>query len=97
MSGLAGTVFLLYGLWRLWHWRSAVPLVALLWTVGVGVLTLTSANVPPNPRMLICAFPAVLVVGAEAEGRKQRRLLIWTVLLTVAMSMGTFVGNGLRP
>jgi hypothetical protein len=97
VSGLAGTVFLLYGLWRLWHWRSAVPLVALLWTVGVGVLTLTSANVPPNPRMLICAFPAVLVVGAEAEGRKQRRLLIWTVLLTVAMSMGTFVGNGLRP
>ena len=97
VSGLAGTVFLFYALWRLWHWRSSVSLVALLWTVGVGALTFTSANVPPNPRMLICAFPAVLVVGAEAEGRNQRRLLLWTVLLTVAMSMGTFVGNGLRP
>jgi len=97
ISGLAGTVFLFYALWRLWYWRRSVSLVALLWTVGVGVLTLTSANVPPNPRMLISAFPAVLVVGAEPEGRKQRRLLFWTVLLTVAMSMGTFVGNGLRP
>lgn len=97
VAGLAGTVFLFYALWRLWNWRSEVSLVALLWTVGVGVLTLTSANVPPNARMLICAFPAVLVVGAEAEGRAQRRLLFWTILLTVAMSMGTFVGNGLRP
>ena len=97
VSGLAGSVFLFYALWRLWKWRSAVSLVALLWTLGVAVLTLTSANVPPNPRMLLCAFPAVLVVGAEAEGRGQRKLLIWTVVLTVAMSMGTFVGTGLRP
>lgn len=97
VAGLAGTVFLFYALWRLWNWRSAVSLVALLWTVGVGVETLTSANVPPNPRMLLCAFPAVLVVGAEPQGRNQKRLLLWTVVITVAMSMGTFVGNGLRP
>jgi hypothetical protein len=97
VSGVIGTVFLLYAMWRLWHWRSAVSLVALLWTLGVAALTLTSANTPPNPRMLICAFPAVLVVGAEAEGRRQKRLLWFTVLVTLAMSTGSFVGTGLRP
>jgi hypothetical protein len=97
VSGLIGTAFLFYALWRLWHWRSAVSLVALVWTLGVAVLTLTSANTPPNPRMLLCAFPAVLVVGAEAEGRRQKRLLWFTLLVTIAMSMGSFVGTGLRP
>jgi len=97
VSGLIGTVFLFYALWRLWHWRSAVSLVALVWTLGVAALTLTSANTPPNPRMLLCAFPAVLVVGAEAEGRRQKRLLWFTLFLTIAMSMGSFVGSGLRP
>jgi Gpi18-like mannosyltransferase len=97
ISGIAGTVFLLYAISRLWHWRSSVSLAALLWTLGVAVLTLTSANTPPNPRMLICAFPAVLVIGAEAEGRGQKRLLWFTVVVTLAMSMGSFVGTGLRP
>ena len=97
VSGLFGTVFLFYALWRLWHWRSAVSLVALVWTLGVAVLTLTSANTPPNPRMLICAFPAVLVVGAEAQGRRQKRLLWFTLAVTVGMSLGSFVGTGLRP
>lgn len=97
IAGLFGTVFLLYAIWRLWNWRHTVGLAALLWTAGVAVLTLSSAHVPPNPRLLICAFPAVLVVGAEAQGRGQRTLLAWTVVLTVAMSIGTFVGTGLRP
>lgn len=97
IAGLFGTVFLVYALWRLWKWRHKVGLGALLWTVGVAVLTLTSAHVPPNPRLLICAFPAVLVVGAEAQGRGQRKLLAWTAVITVAMSIGTFVGTGLRP
>ena len=97
VAGVLGTVFLIYALWRLWKSRSRVSLGALVWTAGVAVLTTTSANTPPNARMLICAFPAVLVVGAETEGRRRRWLLGVTFVLTVAMSMVTFVGTGLRP
>ena len=40
-----------------------------IWTAGVSFLAITSEYVPPNPRMLITAFPAIMVVARYARGR----------------------------
>jgi hypothetical protein len=94
---LLGTAFLVYGARRLWQVRDTVPLTAWVWTAGVAVLALTSAKTPPNPRILICAFPLVLVVGAQFTGREQKRLLALDVGCLLVMSWFTFVGIWLRP
>jgi hypothetical protein len=77
---------------------TGVSIGAWVWTAGVAYLSLSSAQTPPNPRLLLCAFPATL---ALVVGQRSKRAL-WIVLgitavLMVAMSIDTFVGNGLRP
>ena len=51
----------------------------------------------PNPRMLICAFPAVLVFAYRLTGKAYARLLGASTFLLVVMSLVTYVGTGLRP
>jgi hypothetical protein len=97
VAGLLGAVFLAWGLVHVWRARRSVPLVALVWTLGVAVLTVTSDQVPPNPRMLLCAFPLLIVLAARIEGRAYRRLIAITSISLVALSMVTFVSTGLRP
>jgi peptidoglycan/LPS O-acetylase OafA/YrhL len=94
---LAGTAFLLWGFKLLWEHRSRVPLTAWTWTLCVSVLALTSAKTPPNPRLLIVAFPIVLVVGAALRGRAYNRALRWALFATVLLSPITYVGMWLRP
>lgn len=94
---LLGTFFLFYGLWLLWRSRREIPLIVWVWTICVAILALTSAKTPPNPRMLILAFPVVLVVGAKLEGRAFRWALALDLLATLVMSYFTFVGIWLRP
>jgi len=53
--------------------------------------------VPPNPRMLITAFPAVLVVAYRLKGRAFQWLMGVSVVLLIAMSVATYVGVTLRP
>ena len=74
-----------------------ISLGAWVWTIGVAVLTLTSDKTPPNPRMLLCAFPVLVAIAAPRTGRRQRILLGISGILLVAMSIGTFAGGGLRP
>jgi hypothetical protein len=76
---------------------AGVPLAAFVYTGFVAVLALTSDNTPPNPRMLVCAFPVLMAVAAPFSGRKQKVLLVISLTLLVAMSIGTFVAGGLRP
>lgn len=75
-----------------------ISLPALVWTLAVAALTLTSANTPPNPRMLLCAFPAVLAVAAATT---RRRAFAWLmaseVALTIICSVLVFVNVTLRP
>jgi len=97
LAGLLGAIFLIYGLRVLWQMRSQVSLGALVWTAGIAVLTLTSDQTPPNARMLLCAFPVVLVVAARLRGRNIRWLIAGSTVLLVAMSFVSFVGTGLRP
>lgn len=97
VSGLVGAAFLAWALVLLWRNRRRIPAPAIWWTLGITFLTITSENVPPNPRMLICAFPALMVVAYEMRGRNFTRLIAVTTVLLFAMSFVSFVGTGLRP
>ena len=95
--GLLGAVFLAWGLLRLWRARDCVPRVASVWTVGVAVLTVTSDQVPPNPRMLLCAFPLLIVLAAQIDGRAWRRMVCLTSAALIVLSPLTFIARVLRP
>ncbi|MFL5831308.1 MAG: mannosyltransferase family protein [Solirubrobacteraceae bacterium] len=97
VSGLVGAAFLGWALVLIRRQRPRIPAPALWWTLGITVLLVTSENVPPNPRMLICAFPALMVVAYELRGRAYRRLIAISTGLLVVMSVVSFVGTGLRP
>jgi hypothetical protein len=68
-----------------------------VWTLGVSFIALTSEWVPPNPRLLITAFPVVIVLAYYLERRGFYRLLVINGILLVTMSAITFVGFTLRP
>ncbi len=95
--GVIGAVFLLMLLVllaRIWH---EVSVEALVWTLGISLLALTSEFTPPNPRLLITAFPAVIVLARYLRGRAFGVLLAVNGVLLVGMSALTFVGTTLRP
>jgi hypothetical protein len=97
VSGLVGAAFLAWALMLLYRHRRSIPAPAIWWTLGISFLTVTSENVPPNPRMLMCAFPALIVVAYELRGRAFNRLIAISSALLVVMSVISFVGTGLRP
>ncbi len=94
---LLGTAFMVFGFKLLWDHRSRVPATAWVWTVCVSVLALTSAKTPPNPRLLILAFPLVIVVGKALSDHNFRRAMRYNLLVTVVASPITYVGMWLRP
>ena len=65
--------------------------------IGVAFLTVTSDQVPPNPRMLICAFPLLVVVASRVGDKGYRRLIAWSTTAPVVMSALTFYASALRP
>ncbi len=97
LSGALGAIFLIVALALIVRTRPRISPAAIAWTGWTGILTLTSANTPPNPRMLICAFPALMVVAYRLRGKAYARLIAVSTVLLVAMSAITFVGTGLRP
>ncbi len=95
--GLIGAVLLIIMLVLVWFRRRNVSIEALVWTAAISFLAFTSSEVPPNPRMLITAFPALVVVASYARGR-WFRVLVWTSgVLYVGLSLLTFYGLTLRP
>ncbi len=95
--GLLGAVVLIGMLVLLFRTRREVSVEAIVWTVGIALLAITSEFVPPNPRLLFTAFPAVLAVGHFVTGRRYTVLLWTTGVLLVGLSYLTFVGVTLRP
>ncbi len=77
--------------------RRTISLEAWIWTLGIGFLAVTSELVPPNPRLLITAFPAVIVPAYYLRRRGFAALLALNALLLVGMSWLTFVSVTLRP
>ena len=95
--GLVGGILLIGMLVLVWRQRRRIPPAALVWTAGISFLALTSEYVPPLPRMVITAFPALMVVARYVRG-KWWPILIWTnCVLLVVLSVLTFYGVTLRP
>jgi hypothetical protein len=98
IAGLVGTVFLIYCLVLLWRERQRIGWPALTWTAFVAVLTLTSQRTPPNARLLLCAFPAVMVFAAKIHTRRGWKITILiTITLLVVMSYLTYTSYNSGP
>ncbi|MGH2873289.1 MAG: mannosyltransferase family protein [Solirubrobacteraceae bacterium] len=98
VSGLIGSVVLVVLLVAIVRARRSMPAEALLWTLGISVAAFT-ASYPfsPNPRVLITAFPAVLVIGRFVR-KDAFRTLTWGLAATLVLfSSVVFVGQTLRP
>lgn len=95
--GLIGAVLLIGMLVLLFRERHRVSVEALAWTAGISFLALTSEYVPPNPRLLITAFPAVMVLARYLHGRAWSAVLWGNGILLVVLSLCTFWGTTLRP
>jgi hypothetical protein len=96
-SGVFGAIFLILALWLIARTHPRISEPAMAWTAWVSVLILTSWNTPPNPRMLLCAFPALMVVAYHLRGKAYARMIAASTALLFVMSTVTFVGNALRP
>jgi Mannosyltransferase (PIG-V) len=95
--GLIGAVILVVLLVLLWFCRREVSPPAIAWTLAISFLAFTSSEVPPNPRMLITAFPALLTIARYARGRWFRVIAWINGGLLVGLSLLTFYGLTLRP
>jgi hypothetical protein len=95
--GLIGAVVLIVMLVLMFRQWRAVPIEAIIWTLGISFITLTSWNIAPNPRLLITAFPALMVLAYYLKGRWFTVVLWVNGLLLAGMSALTFVGLTLRP
>ena len=95
--GLIGAVILVGLLVLMFRIRRTISLEAWVWTLGISFTAVTSEWVPPNPRLLITAFPAVLVLAYYLRGRRFSWLLAVNGILLVVMSAVTFVNVTLRP
>jgi len=97
IGGLIGALLLIFSLYLFWRDRRRIPLPAMVYTLGIIVLVASSKNTPPNARMLICAFPAMLAIGAHTKGRLRWWVLGLEIVLLIVMTYFTYVGNWLRP
>ncbi len=95
--GLIGAILLFGMLAMMFVGRRHIPAEAIVWTVGISILALTSEYVPPNPRLLITAFPALMVAAHYIRGRWFSVLLWGNCLLLIVLSVLTFHGTTLRP
>lgn len=75
--------------------RPPAPAMALVG--GVAALTVISLLTPPNARMLVVAFPVVVVWADRLGRRSYHRLVAGSIILLVVMSGLTFVGHLLSP
>ncbi len=95
--GLIGAILLAGMLVLVYFSRRQISPEAIIWTAGISFLALTSEYVPPNPRLLITAFPALMAVAHYTHDRAFR-ILAWTNgSLLILLSLLTFWAHLLRP
>jgi hypothetical protein len=97
VSGLLGAAFLVWAIVLLFRTRPRVPVAPIVYTLAIAAFTFTSSMTQPNPRMLICAFPALAVVAYRLRGNAFRWLIGISTVLLFSMSFVTYVGVALRP
>jgi Mannosyltransferase (PIG-V) len=97
VAGVIGAVVLIVLLVLVVRNRHEMSVEAIVWTFGISWLAMTSEYTPPNPRLMITAFPAVIVLARYVRGRAWTVLLCVNGLLLAGLSALTFVGTTLRP
>jgi hypothetical protein len=97
VAALAGALVLIAGVVLLFRRPRRISPAAMAFTLGIGFLAVVSENVPPNARLLITAFPAVLVFACCCERRRYVWLITATCLLLVVTSALTYGGRSLTP
>lgn len=95
--GLGGAILLIALLVLVLRNRREMSVEAIVYTLGIAWLGMTSEYVPPMPRLLITAFPAVIVVARYVRGRPFTALLWVNGVALAGLSALTFVGTTLRP
>lgn len=95
--GVAGAIVLVAGLALLLSNPRQISPEAMTWTLAISFLALTSEYVWPNPRMLITAFPVVLVFAQRLRGKPYVALLAGNAAALAGLSALTYVGVTLRP
>jgi len=90
-NGVLGGVFLVWSIVVLFRLRSQVTAGALALPLGIAAVTLWSVLTPPNARLSLLAFPAVIVWGRRLSGRSlvvfiaaEAAILLFTSALTFA-------------
>jgi hypothetical protein len=96
-ADLVGAIVLVLGVALLLKRPRRVSVAAIAWTLGVGFLALVSEGVSTNPRMLITAFPAMVVFARCCTGKRYTWLLSASALLLVGSSWLTYGGHTLTP
>jgi len=96
-AALIGAVVLAIGFALLFKSPRTVSLEVIAWTVTIGLLAVVSENVAPSPRILLTAFPAVLVFAYYCQHRRYTWLLSATSMLLVLTSALTYGGRSLTP
>jgi hypothetical protein len=91
-NGLLGSVFLVAALVALRRVRDELTPGVLLWTYGVGVMTVWSVMSLTNARMLLIAFPAVIVWARVLPGRRYALFLGAEAALFLLASALTLAG-----
>lgn len=97
LFGLVGAVMMLAELWLLWRSRREVSLPAIVWTLGITFFAFTSEYVPPNPRMVITAFPMLMVIARWVRGGWFAFIVFINAIALAVLSLLTFYGHMLRP
>ena len=95
-NGLLGTVFLVCALVALARVRHELTPGVMLWTCGVGVLTLWSVMSLTNARMLLIAFPAVIVWARALTGRRYQ-LFLGAEAALFLLATGLTLGGHMLP
>jgi hypothetical protein len=92
-NGVLGSAFLIWSLIRIWPVRRELSPGAFAWLVGVGAVTLWSIKTLPNARMLLLAFPAVLVWARRSSQSGYRTFVSLELAAFVLMSLLTLSGH----
>ena len=95
--GVVGAVIMIAELVLLFRSRREVPLPAIVWTLAITFLAFTSEYVPPLPRMMITAFPQLILVARWVHGRWFTAIICFNTIALAGLSLLTFYGHILRP
>lgn len=92
-NGVTGGAFLWVSIAALLRVRRELSAGALMLTAGIAALTLWSVMTPPNARIVLVAFPAVLVWGRRLAGRRFAVFAAVEAVVLVLMCTLTYSGR----